>query len=160
VRRALRDRGRLRADGGEAMTEESKNRVSFDREFWPTSGTIVPGIPRDLTDLWDDQQHEDPASVFVAESLIDYGPTLHLDLDSEDIEVVAYLWDVGGDTLALRQSLIGLVEEETALPRVVRSAGQADEARIWIATLTLLEEKLGRLKQVITAEVETYEKVL
>lgn len=118
------------------MTDETRDNVTFDKDFWPSPKEAEVSLKVELSDLW--RTHENALSRLVAESLLNEPPHGGLDLYTDPITYEVFLWSVGGDTLVLRESLAKeIIDSGRAL--VVHSQGQVEEVEACIKRLGAVE---------------------
>lgn len=138
----------------ERPKRQEENGVHFNKECWPTSGTVVPGIPADLNDLWDGK--EDQATVFIAEALInDNWPRTHLSFDQDKVSITVWLWECGGDVLTLEKPIEDLITDGASDYDVIRNAAQLEDVESRVVKLRALakviDETAGELEAQATA---------
>lgn len=125
--------------------EETKNGMTFDKTHWPQTGTIInAAIPNDLQDLWED--HEEQASVFVAEALLSDPAFMAAYMIADEVGVEAFIWSVGGDTITINEKLSSIVIEFGNTYDKIYGPAQADDLLTHIAALEKLEETIAMTK--------------
>lgn len=123
------------------------SKVTFDRSYWPAK-------PISLDDIL--AEHPDEAEIFVAESLINDPPTMTVHVDGEDAEIQVFLWSVGGDTVAVTEPLVELIEETEGYGEII-SEEQAEDVKKRLANLEKLENAIQNVKDRLNKELTVYQ---
>jgi hypothetical protein len=132
-------------------------RIHFDKTYWPKAGTLVPSIPHDLNDLWD--EYEDQASIFIAEALIDNPPDSRINLQAAEPEIKTYLWSLGGDCITMRESLIVLISESVLDYNQIKSVAQAQDLEQRLANLQKMEDAIDRAKKYLINQLDEFRRM-